>query len=100
MCWGVPAVVMEVDESGMIAKVDFGDGVEREVLIGISSDRISRGDIVIVHAGVVISKLSYEGFLEYVEFLREVVGEGSEELLNTYYSLTSLAKLIKGDHDG
>ncbi|MEM3980764.1 MAG: HypC/HybG/HupF family hydrogenase formation chaperone [Ignisphaera sp.] len=48
MCWGTPAVVLDVDEGKLIAKVDFGDGIVREAMVGISSDRISKGDIVVV----------------------------------------------------
>lgn len=97
MCWGVPAVVVDVDEGSLVAKVDFGDGIIREAVIGISSDRISRGDIVVVHAGVIISKLTPEGVLEHIEFIKEILGESSREAVNTYQSLLSLAKLLKGE---
>lgn len=97
MCWGTPAVVLDIDEESLIAKVDFGDGVVREAMVGISSDRISRGDIVIVHAGVIISKLTPDGILEHIEFIKEVLGENSREVVNTYQSLLSLARLLRGE---
>jgi len=100
MCWGTPAVVVNIDENGMVAKVDFGDGIEREVFIGISNEKISKGDIVIVHAGVIISKYTYEGFLEHIELLREILGEDSKQLVNMYNALLSIAKLIKGNQNG
>ncbi|MEM1526841.1 MAG: HypC/HybG/HupF family hydrogenase formation chaperone [Ignisphaera sp.] len=97
MCWGVPAVVVDVDENNLVAKVDFGDSIIREAMIGISSDRISRGDIVVVHAGVIISKLTPEGILEHIEFIKEILGESSKETVNIYQSLLSLARLLKGE---
>jgi hydrogenase expression/formation protein HypC len=82
MCWGTPAIVLELGEDGSTAKVDYGDGVAREVLIGITEDKLSRGDIVIVHAGVIVSKLTPEGFREEVEFLKSILREAGEpELL-------------------
>jgi hydrogenase expression/formation protein HypC len=99
MCWGTPAVVVDIDENGMIAKVDFGDGIVHEVFIGIANERISKGDIVIVHAGVIISKFTYEGFVEHIEFLKEVLGEDLQQYINMYNALLSLAKLVKGGKD-
>ncbi|MEM1645272.1 MAG: HypC/HybG/HupF family hydrogenase formation chaperone [Ignisphaera sp.] len=99
MCWGTPAVVLDVDEGKLIAKVDFGDGIVREAMVGISSDRISKGDIVVVHAGVIISKLTPEGVLEHIEFIREILGENSREVVDTYQFLLSLSRLLRGECD-
>lgn len=96
MCWGVPAVVVDIDVETMIARVDFGDGVIREVVIGISSDRVEKGDIVIVHAGVIISKLSVEGVLEHIVFLKEILGEEySDSYEEIYKNLIKLAEELK-----
>ncbi|MEM4868761.1 MAG: HypC/HybG/HupF family hydrogenase formation chaperone [Ignisphaera sp.] len=96
MCWGTPAVVVYVDEESMTAKVDFGDGMLRDVVIGVASERISRGDIVLVHAGVIISKLSAEGILEHIAFLREVLGEEfSESYVEIYRNIVRLAEELK-----
>lgn len=97
MCWGTPAVVVDVDERSMLAKVDFGDGIPRDVLIGISSERLSKGDIVIVHAGVIISKLSPEGILEYIDLIKELLGEDSPGIADSFQSLLSLARSLKGE---
>lgn len=96
MCWGTPAVIVDIDEEAMIAKVDFGDGIIREALVGISSERVSKGDIVIVHAGVIISKLTREGVLEHIRFLKDVLGEDSGELVNTFQAILHLADAVKG----
>jgi len=61
MCWGVPAKVLKVE--GFKAYVDFGGGVKREALVAVSD--LKDGDYVIVHAGIVISKVprgSIKGF--------------------------------------
>ncbi|MEM0261247.1 MAG: HypC/HybG/HupF family hydrogenase formation chaperone [Nitrososphaerota archaeon] len=67
MCWGVYGKVLEVSEK--YVKVDFG-GVVREVLSSL--DDISPGDYVVVHAGLIISKLSREEFLESFKYIREI----------------------------
>lgn len=67
MCWGVYGKVLEVSEKTV--KVDFG-GVVREVLSSL--DDVSPGDYVIVHAGLIISKLSREEFLESFKYIREI----------------------------
>jgi hydrogenase expression/formation protein HypC len=100
MCLGVPAVVIDVDEDGNIVKIDYGDGVLREALLGISEERISRGDIVMVHAGVVISKLTVEGLYEQIEFIRGLIrdfqsDESSEELIRLYENIIQLANRLK-----
>ncbi len=98
MCWGSPAVVIDIDESNMLAKVDFGDHILRDAIIGISEERVSRGDIVLVHAGVVISKLSVEGVMEQIRFLKEFFGE-EVELYNFYVNLLNLAEELKRGGD-
>ena len=100
MCLGVPAVVIDVDEDGNIVKIDYGDGILREALLGISEERISRGDIVMIHAGVVISKLTVEGLYEQIEFIRGLIrdfqsDESSEELIKLYENIIQLANRLK-----
>lgn len=67
MCLGVPAKVISVD--GLTALVDFG-GVRKEVLVAASG--ISPGDLVVVHAGMVIGKLREGDFLENVALYRDI----------------------------
>lgn len=79
MCWGVPGKVVEID--GMYAKVSIGGTLIDAIL---SVDDVSIGDYVIVHAGLVIGKLSEEEFAESLLALMELqvvsyVDEGLEE---------------------
>ncbi|MCS7130386.1 MAG: HypC/HybG/HupF family hydrogenase formation chaperone [Archaeoglobaceae archaeon] len=92
MCWGVPAVVREI--SGDFAEIDYGDGVLRRVIIGISEEKLKKGDLVIVHAGVVISKLSYEDAFATAEMLRDIARTAGEsyELLEHYERILRLSK--------
>lgn len=95
---GTMAVVLEVSSDGLTATVDYGDGVARRALVGVSRERLSRGDIVVVHAGVVISKLEQSGLREQIEFLREVMGE--EEIVKLYESLLELSSALGGGGSG
>ncbi len=79
MCLGVPAVVVEVDEEKGYAEVDYGDGVLRKAFVGISLDRIGKGDLVLVHANVVISKLSFEEAEEILRIIKEIALISDEE---------------------
>ncbi|MEM0355536.1 MAG: HypC/HybG/HupF family hydrogenase formation chaperone [Desulfurococcaceae archaeon] len=94
VCWGTLAVVIDVE--GELARIDYGDGILREAVIGVTEDRIRRGDIVIVHAGVIVSKITREGLLEQMRFLEETLGEGFEELLMKYSNILVLADKISG----
>jgi len=68
MCWGAPARVIEV--GGHTALVDFG-GVRKEVIVGV--EWLSPGELVMVHAGVVIGKLSLDDLLANVALYREML---------------------------
>lgn len=86
MCLGIPAVVLDVDYSKMTATIDYGDGVPRSVLVGISEDRVRRGDIVIVHAGTIVSRMGVEDLLEQIKFFEEVLGDSIDPSIIAYYS--------------
>jgi hydrogenase expression/formation protein HypC len=92
VCWGVPAVVREID--GDFAEIDYGDGVTRKVIIGIASERLRKGELVIVHAGVVITKLSYEDASKTAEMLRDIATTAGEapELFEHYERILKLSK--------
>jgi hydrogenase maturation factor len=76
--------------------VDYGDGVPREVLIGISQDRVKPGSIVIVHAGVIVSEMSIEEVLEQIEFFKSIL-EGEElSVIRVYEQLLEASKRIRG----
>ncbi|MEZ0247812.1 MAG: HypC/HybG/HupF family hydrogenase formation chaperone [Thermoproteus sp.] len=81
MCWAVPAVVTKVE--GSTAWVDLGDGVPRPVVVGIDGERIKPGDLVMAHAGVIISVLDINAIEEmkrnFVELFAELAPEGEKE---------------------
>jgi hydrogenase expression/formation protein HypC len=56
MCLAIPAKVLEVQ--GYKAKVDFGEGVVREVNVSLVD--VKKGDYVLVHAGFAIQVLDEE----------------------------------------
>ncbi len=78
MCLGVPGEVVSIDKSSTppIAKVKIG-GLVKETLLAIDEEVVP-GDFVIVHAGVVISKVSKEEFEELIKLLKTVSGLGGE----------------------
>jgi len=75
MCWAVPAVVLDIDEKNSLAYVDIGDGIPRPVVIGIANERVNRGDLVMVHAGVIITKLDLEAINQFIEEKKELARE-------------------------
>lgn len=79
MCWGVPARVLRVD--GFTALVDFGGGVEREVLVATSD--VHSGDYVLVHAGIIVSKIRKDEVVKILDAYKEMaVQMAAEEGLN------------------
>ncbi|MEN2973998.1 MAG: HypC/HybG/HupF family hydrogenase formation chaperone [Candidatus Caldarchaeales archaeon] len=90
MCWGVYGKVVEVSEKNV--KVDFG-GVTREVFSAV--DELSPGDYVIVHAGIVISKLSEEDFLESFKYIKEISEKLVEEGELSIEELKEMDKIVK-----
>ncbi|EZQ01600.1 MULTISPECIES: HypC/HybG/HupF family hydrogenase formation chaperone [Acidianus] len=75
MCWAVPAKVISI-ESDLIATVDLGGNTIKKVAVGV--DNVRLGDFVMVHAGVIISKLSKEEVIENIKFIAEQIREVSE----------------------
>jgi hydrogenase expression/formation protein HypC len=74
MCWGVLARVVRIE--GLSAEVDFG-GVRRTVVLG--ADDVGEGDFVLVHAGIVIGKVSQRAMAENLEVCREMLVAGLVE---------------------
>jgi hydrogenase expression/formation protein HypC len=68
MCWGVPAKVIAV--SGPTVTIDLG-GVRRDVLAGIED--ISPGELVMIHAGVAIGRMSPEDVMANVAIYRDII---------------------------
>jgi hydrogenase expression/formation protein HypC len=68
MCLGIPAKVVQIDDSGQ-GKVDYmGTKVKTNFVL---LEDVSKGDWVIVHAGFAISKLDEKEAKETLELLRE-----------------------------
>ena len=69
MCLAIPAKVLEV--IGNVAKVDFGQGVAREVNVMLVEAKV--GEYVMVHAGYAIETLDQEAAEESLKTWREVL---------------------------
>jgi hydrogenase expression/formation protein HypC len=74
MCLGIPAKVIEIDDSRQ-GKVDYL-GTKVRVSFALLED-IRPGDWVIVHAGFAITRLDEEEARETLSLLREIAREGS-----------------------
>ncbi len=69
MCLAVPARVVEI--SGEVAKVDFGEGVLREVNIALVEAKIDQ--YVLVHAGYAIQVIDKKEAKETLELWNEIL---------------------------
>lgn len=76
MCLGIPAKVIEIDESSQ-GKVDYL-GTKVKTNFSLLED-IKLGDWVIVHAGFAISKLDQEEANETFSLLREMASKQEDE---------------------
>jgi hydrogenase expression/formation protein HypC len=72
MCLGIPARIIQIDESRQ-GKVDYL-GTKVRVNFALLED-VHLGDWVIVHAGFAISKLDEAEAQETLSVLREIAGE-------------------------
>jgi hydrogenase expression/formation protein HypC len=73
MCLGIPAKVVEIDDS-QVGKVDYlGTRIKTNLSL---LENVKKGDWVIVHAGFAISKLNEEEAKETMDLLREYVQAG------------------------
>lgn len=75
MCLAIPAKVIEVKENA--AKVDFGEGVLRDVNVTLVDARV--GEYVLVHAGYAIQVLDKKSAEETLQLWKEVLAS-SENL--------------------
>jgi hydrogenase expression/formation protein HypC len=79
MCLGIPAKVVQVDDSGL-GKVDYlGMRVKTNFTL---LEEVKKGDWVIVHAGFAISKLDEAEAKETLELLREYADAIEDETNN------------------
>ena len=72
----IPARVLEV--RGDVARVDFGQGVVREVNVMLVNVR--EGDYVLVHAGYAIQVLDQQAAEETLRLWREILKLADEEV--------------------
>ncbi|ARM75293.1 HypC/HybG/HupF family hydrogenase formation chaperone [Acidianus manzaensis] len=105
MCWAVPAKVISID-SDVMATVDLGGNTFKKVAIGV--ENLNKGDYVMVHAGVIIAKLSKEEVIENIKFIAdqiretaEIEGEDPDKAVNEYMSIMSgVLKELEGESNG
>jgi len=69
MCLAVPAKVLEV--KGDLAKVDFGQGIVREVNVMLVEAKV--GEYVLVHAGYAIQTIDREAAEETLRLWDEIL---------------------------
>ena len=69
LCLAIPAKILEV--KGDVAKVDFGEGVAREVNVMLVDAKV--GEYVLVHAGYAIEKLDRKAAEESLDMWREIL---------------------------
>ena len=69
MCLAIPAKVLEIQ--GDVAKVDFGQGVVRDVNIMLVEARV--GEYVLVHAGYAIQVMDKQAAEETLRLWEEIL---------------------------
>ena len=74
MCLAIPAKVVEIKEN--MAKVDFGEGVLRDVNVMLVDTKI--GEYVLVHAGYAIQVLDRKSAEETLELWKEVLATSAK----------------------
>jgi len=79
MCLAIPAKVKSIEEDR--AKVDFGEGVLREVNITLVNARV--GDYVLVHAGYAIQVLDEEEARETLRLWNEILEAETRQKIGT-----------------
>ena len=71
MCLAIPAKLLEIH--GDVAKVDFGQGVAREVNVMLVEAHV--GEYVLVHAGYAIQTVDQEAAEESLRLWRELLAQ-------------------------
>jgi hydrogenase expression/formation protein HypC len=69
MCLAIPAKVLEVQ--GDVAKVDFGQGIARDVNVMLVEAHV--GEYVLVHAGYAIQVIDQEAAEETLRLWEEIL---------------------------
>jgi len=68
LCYAIPAKIVRI--SGDKGWVDFGDGVEREIILAMVEAEV--GDYVLVHAGYAIQVIKEEEALRILEAYQSI----------------------------
>jgi hydrogenase expression/formation protein HypC len=71
MCLAIPAKILEVH--GDVARVDFGQGVAREVNVMLVDASV--GEYVLVHAGYAIQVVDQEAAEESLRLWRKLLAQ-------------------------
>ena len=79
MCLAIPGKIIEINDDGMSALVDF-DGLEQNVIIALLMNP-QVGNYVVVHAGYAIEQMNEKEALEAIEQWKEIA-EDQELNLN------------------
>jgi hydrogenase expression/formation protein HypC len=74
MCLAIPALVVNVE--GDKAKVDFGQGVMKDVNITLVDTKV--GGYVLVHAGYAIQTVDEKEAIETINLWKEILSVGIE----------------------
>ena len=74
MCLAIPAKVVEIKEN--VARVDFGEGILRDVNVTLVNAKI--GEYVLVHAGYAIQVLDEKSAEETLDLWKEVLATSSK----------------------
>jgi hydrogenase expression/formation protein HypC len=74
MCLAIPAKVMSIDDGK--AKVDFGQGVLREVNVSLVEAEV--GSYVLVHAGYAIQVIEEKEALETISLWNSILEAGKQ----------------------
>ncbi len=75
LCYAIPGKIIRIE--GDTAWVDFGDGVEREIVLAMVEAKV--GDYVLVHAGYAIKVVDEEEAKKTLEVYAEVLSLAAEE---------------------
>ena len=76
LCYAIPGRIVRIEDD--VAWVDFGDGVEREVVLAMVEAKV--GDYVLVHAGYAIKVVDEEEAKKTLEAYAEVLRLAAEEI--------------------
>ena len=78
MCLAIPGKILQINEDGNSALVDF-DGIQQNVIIALLANP-EIGNYVIVHAGYAIEQMNEEEAIEAINTFKEIADEQDLDL--------------------